>query len=605
MSDGKEIRCKDLDGDGYPELSLADKNGGVKIIQNNGPDEANPFASDPVTISSISFTGAFANLIDLNRDGMLDVVFGVPTGDDGDRIRAIYNAALCPAGKYLNTDVSDLYTGGVCTSCESGQYTSSPNKLGTCNDCSYPQVANGGRTGCESCAHGTYVSDDEPNRTCQPCEAGTYSDGAQSAGTCANCAAGTISSAGAASCSPCNPNTFSNVGDESCQSCGTGKFYEMVDSVNQCTNCPTGKFQNAVRQTGTVSNCENCAVNTFTADLGSSECAVCPSGTSSAAGASGCSQCQPGNEMVWIEADSVFRCQACTAGKYSDEIASMDCKSCADDTTSTEGSSSCTPCTSGMVSYSGNTQCYTACGSGQYLSPTFLICVSCEAGKYSDDTGRTCTPCEEGKYLNTEGQNSCLNCPKNTEQGDTGGTSCPSCSDGMFSNPGSEACTVCVSGEYHFVDPSSDIQSCPKCPKGTYQDSYGMISACSNCPPGTYQDEEGGLDCEKQCQPGTSQPYEAAVSIDDCQKCAEGKFASGLGSAYCSDCDAGKYQPSEGGNVCAPCEEGKSSGEGSSSCSGIFISSVVPSTGGTRGGEWILIKGEKDIYIYIQLNHES
>ncbi|GMH83362.1 hypothetical protein TrVE_jg6491 [Triparma verrucosa] len=482
INDGKEIRCKDLDGDGYPELSLADKNGGIKIIQNLGPSAGFctagfcGFASDPAVVSSVTSDGEFANLIDMDRDGFLDIVFGAPSQGE---IRAIYNAALCPAGKYLNKASANLYTGGVCTSCQAGRYTASDNKqeschtceagksssavgassypcvacdaneysasdgAAACSDCSYPQVGSEDRTQCITCGNGKFVSSMAAGRTCVSCDVGKFSDGTQTAGTCASCPSGRYSgSPGSTSCVECGANTFSNEGADACQACGAGKFYRTISGTKMCTNCLAGKIQPTVRQTGLVTDCEDCGSNTFVAVQGAIACAACEMGT--------------------------------------------------------------------------------------------------------------------------------------------------------FSNPGASVCEVCSAGTYYSSNPANGMQSCMECPLGTYQEDSGKFESCDNCPPGRYQDETGGMsmDCKK-CPPGTSQPYEKAESSDNCYKCDEGKYSPNLGSSYCTECEAGKFQPSLGGNACVPCDEGKSSGVGASLCSGIFITSVVPNSGSTNGGEWILIKGAK------------
>ena len=88
------------------------------------------------------------------------------------------------------------------------------------------------------------------------------------------------------------------------------------------------------------------------------------------------------------------------------------------------------------------------------------------------------------------------------------------------------------------------------------------------CPYGQYQDEEGQAIC-KQCPAGTyltdnAIEVSAHDHVDDCTKCAAGKFSTSIGAiaeSTCIDCPLGKFGPLDGGvseeAACTRCSAGK------------------------------------------------
>ena len=104
QGDPEYVRCKDLDGDGRPEIMVVDQQYGVKVVQNTilTQDYVFKFAASCAGVSCPgSFGGQHTNLIDLNRDGMLDAVYGEP---DGGTLNAAFNTAKCPAGQVRRCD---------------------------------------------------------------------------------------------------------------------------------------------------------------------------------------------------------------------------------------------------------------------------------------------------------------------------------------------------------------------------------------------------------------------------------------------------------------------------------------------------------------------
>lgn len=153
-----------------------------------------------------------------------------------------YQAVTCGGGFYLNN--------GVCVACLAGYFS-----------------AGGSATSCSPCAAGSYASN-SGTVTCALCSIGTYADTTANI-ACTTCPTGTTTATtGAIACTPIAPT------------CAAGQFL----SGGTCVACPAGTY--ASNQGSTA--CTPCAPNTFTNTTGSTSCAVCPDGFTSAAGASVC-----------------------------------------------------------------------------------------------------------------------------------------------------------------------------------------------------------------------------------------------------------------------------------------------------------------------------
>jgi hypothetical protein len=101
----------------------------------------------------------------------------------------------------------------------------------------------------------------------------------------------------------------------------------------------------------------------------------------------------------------------------------------------------------------------------------------------------------------------------------------------------------------------------------------------------------GNTKCGGECEAGTHNPGSGGKSALDCIECEAGKFTNKNAQTNCKDCAGGEFQPKPGGAGCLVCEEGKNSAKGATECSGLFIKSITPNVGDTRGGEVILIHG--------------
>ncbi|MBN2779554.1 MAG: hypothetical protein JXQ74_00595 [Alphaproteobacteria bacterium] len=173
--------------------------------------------------------------------------------------------------------------------------------------------------------------------------------------------------------------------------------YDLVDAgktTQRCVEhmCPTSTYApvsvgTAVKTTKLVDTSKYCfrkVAATCNAGyyLNGYNCATCPAGTYSAAGASSCSACPTGQTSA-AEASS---CSAitCPAGKY---LSGSSCLSCAAGTYSTATSNTCSACPTGQTSAAGASSCSAiACPSGKYLSGS--SCLSCDPG-YKVNTAKT------------------------------------------------------------------------------------------------------------------------------------------------------------------------------------------------------------------------
>jgi alpha-tubulin suppressor-like RCC1 family protein len=115
---------------------------------------------------------------------------------------------------------------------------------------------------CLECAPGSF-SDEADMPECKLCPTGTYSpfSGARDASVCAACPPGML------------PSKL--IGASSCTFCQSGSFMQG----DQCLPCPPGTYSNFVD--GVQLSCHPCAEGRFSTAFGSTNCTLCPTGTSS------------------------------------------------------------------------------------------------------------------------------------------------------------------------------------------------------------------------------------------------------------------------------------------------------------------------------------
>jgi hypothetical protein len=307
-----------------------------------------------------------------------------------------------------------------------------------------------------------------------------------------------------------------------------------------------------------------------------------------------------GNAKMSVE------CQTCPAGSYN---IPNGCELCPPGTFSARGATGCTTCTAGKSSFSsGSSECLT-CSAGTYS--ILSSCSPCPPGTLSAAGASQCTPCAAGTYdISTSGGSTqCQSCSPGTYNTGLGNmVGVPSTS--VWSGPDTNRSTVgpltvwpgtycsrlyAVEEQYQIktTDPNSFVQlacnnvRCPW-PEGPFCRRLAVITPTEEywiCAAGCDQTKRC-LDlnnafytgpgtttadsCPVQCNPGFNNMVKVpSVGIScsvqpPCALCAEGKFSL-LGATVCSECTAcpdGKYNPgctaSSGGSCleCPACNNG-------------------------------------------------
>ena len=266
-----------------------------------------------------------------------------------------------------------------------------------------------------------------------------------------------------------------------------------------------------------------CSAGTYS-DGSSSTCSTCPSGYTSAAGATAQNKCYISVAAgKYLSTANTTTTTSCAAGTYKaahtvNYGSTSSCSTCAAGKYSVAGAGSCTTCPSGYTSAAGATaqnKCYISVEAGKYLSTAnTTTTVSCAAGTYKAahtvNYGSTssCSTCAAGKY-SAAGASSCTSCPSGYTS-DTGATA-------------KSKCYMNVSGGYYLA--TANASSASKCAAGTYKAShkvnYGSTSSCSTCSGGTYS-AAGASSCTN-CPSGQTSNSGASSCYTPAPSCYESK----------------------------------------------------------------------------------
>ena len=411
------------------------------------------------------------------------------------------------------------------------------------------------------CSAGTYLS----GNSCVQCSAGYYS--AAGANNCSACAAGQYSGVGATSCTACRAGTYSTGASSSCSTCTAGYYcpgnsnrvscpsgYTSASGASAQSNCyisvSAGKYLTTAGGTATAACAAGTSKAAHTVYYGNrSSCSACLKNTYSSSGAATCTKCPDGQYTTGTGSTA---CTGCPAGSYC--VNGTNPQTCPAGQYSTMSSSSCTSCGAGTYNTgSGNSGC-TRCEAG-YKCTGGANREKCPAGYYSTAGSVSCTRCAAGKY-SSAGAGSCSSCPAGKYSA-AGASSCTSCPAGSYC-PGGTNKTSCPAGTYSAAGASSctscpagkysaaGATSCSSCAAGTY--STGGASGCTTCPAGSYC--PGGSN-KITCAAGT---YTNTTGMSSCSTCAAGKY-SGAGATSCSNCAAGTYSAA-GASSCSTCTKG-------------------------------------------------
>ncbi len=236
---------------------------------------------------------------------------------------------------------------------------------------------------------------------CDYCPKGTWSNGTVPITECEACAAGSIApKEGYKWCTVCDEGTYEK--DRlSCVNCPSGTTSAKgATSASECGICGKGSFTT----TGKSSDCKKCPVGTY--EDSRTSCKTCPVGSISGEGASECLRCPAGSIAF-----NKTLCLACPAG--SRDVNRASCEVCPAGTFSKEGEADkCTACPAGYIApYAGSTSCSTKCEPGFY-GYSGLSCFQCAAGTFGID-GISCRQCPEMTISGPASMN-CTQCSAGT-----------------------------------------------------------------------------------------------------------------------------------------------------------------------------------------------
>jgi hypothetical protein len=183
-----------------------------------------------------------------------------------------------------------------------------------------------------ACAFADYCAEGSPSA--MPCPAGTRKDPSLELLTreehCLTCPEGTACSVGSEEPQLCLPGTFgSRPGLARCELCPAGKFTSVSGSTacHICTIgylCVEGSSAPQPCPGGTHANQEVLESVGFLSNL-TSDCVVCPPGTSWSVGSAQPSDCLPGS---FNAAAMRPTCALCPAGKFTPDSRSTACRNC-------------------------------------------------------------------------------------------------------------------------------------------------------------------------------------------------------------------------------------------------------------------------------------
>ena len=340
----------------------------------------------------------------------------------------------CPGGKYGKIVGS---TSAICASCPRGSRCADGYKF--------------------SCAAGSY-QDATGKETCKPCRAKRFGSSsnmtnAQCSGTCP---AGYFCPSGTSAPIVCPDGTFCAEGVDVPMvklPCFPGRFVANVSdpSPARCADCAAGRFadeENAV-------DCKVCAGESFQPDAGKSFCrphANCAKGERvvslpSAAADRNCVPCEPGR---FGHAKNAPSCTACPRGKFQDRSSETFC----------EAKQPCVPGTFEINATDKSNERCVPCPEMQFSSSSNAErCERCPSGKFQDTEGQPfCEACNEGFTCaaNDEGIVELLSCPEGMSCTATGTERCMN----QISNPSTGKCISCE--DKHFAHTGDN--TCVQCP---------------------------------------------------------------------------------------------------------------------------------------------
>ena len=229
-------------------------------------------------------------------------------------------------------------------------------------------------------------------------------------------------------------------------------------------------------------------------------CTACPLGTFKASqGSAACDECAAGSFTAQEASTNASECSACGYGQYLD-TQDAECKTCPLHSNSTPGSTSKADCLCTPGYHGRHDIGCEACDAGKFTDqPGMLNCTSCVAGTYNPDTAASnvsqCRLCGHGTY-SLEAAISCQKCithsnstPGSTSEADClcipgyhgrYNLGCFECNSGKFTDqPGMLRCTSCEAGKYNPGSAANHVSQCLLCDHGKYSSEAAQF--CQAC----------------------------------------------------------------------------------------------------------------------------
>ena len=339
-----------------------------------------------------------------------------------------------------------------CDDCQAGSYAPTEG-LAECIPCAPGSSADGGAEACVPCDVGTYAGQ-QGAAECLLCPDGKFANVSGMA-ACLDCEAGTAAEPGSVECTGCSKGTYSPGSFATCAACGAGKDtrYARAESVAECRLvCKAGTFGVMGLGADGLGPCTYCAPGSEATETYAESCSECPAGHFARGGATDpvCLQCPAGT----FSAANASVCTECSPGEFSADDGSSACDPCpAGQFNGDYGQDACALCPLGKFSTPARVEC-ASCGTdtstGRPGATTFDECQSyCPLGWFGPDNGvnKTDAPCREcapGTYSPYTKLSECLPCPPGTFAAAAGAAACSPCPLHEFNEgEGAEACLAC------------------------------------------------------------------------------------------------------------------------------------------------------------------
>ena len=579
ISNTMAVAIADLNGDGSLDAILGNAGRSSLILINDGSDQ---FIISDLIAGALTIEGGGALAIaDVNNDGALECVHGVPT-------RAPYLSPPASLAHCLCRPLERRAFESHARSILSGS-SGSPAQLLMSMRCADTGTARSSSAyGCVRCPAPASFREAANREVCIECDAHSQLD---ARGGCSACSPGFSRYHGAAQCTPCAPGRAQLFGaGTSCVPCPPGKYSPFAGSV-LCFDCPLGAFAAGHGRQG----CDTCLAGTFAAAPGQLSCALCATGgycpDAGAASASVYRQCTAGTYNPTEGASSNASCISCPVGKANPVPGSTSeaactnclpgshagtngtdiCRLCAPGTfQGTHGQTACQDCTPGYLCVLGSSAPQ-PCPGGTHANQTVLNlagflssldqCVVCPPGTLCPVGSAAPEPCAPGTYNDQPQRQTCRKCVPGSFQELEGQTACISCTPGFYCVEGAAAALPCPGGTHKNLTLTvmTSVDDCVICPVGTFC-SVGSETP-TDCAPGTYNDQLNASRCV-DCHAGAFQNVAGSTACNDC---TAGDYC-GRGAAAALPCLAGSYSNSaslDEASDCTPCPAGSSCSTGS------------------------------------------